>query len=97
MATTFPPCRRGDGDDRTPVGIHEGISRLACHQGHGEQTRTSCGNCHPKMSNCGLDVEKMDTTFRSRTGRHNIHPFECLDCHIHGVPKRRNAVGEKGD
>jgi hypothetical protein len=83
----------GDSDDRTPVGIHEGIGCLACHQGHGERTRASCANCHPKMSNCGLDVEKMDTTFRSRSSRHNIHFFRCVDCHTHGVPKRRDSAG----
>jgi len=82
----------GDGDDRTPIGIHEGISCLACHQGHGEQTRASCANCHPKMSNCGLDVEKMDTTFRSRASRHNIHSFQCVDCHTRVVPKKRRVV-----
>ena len=53
----------GSGDDRTPVGVHEGLSCLACHLKHGQQTRASCANCHPRLSNCGLDVEKMDTTF----------------------------------
>jgi len=82
----------GRGDDRTPAGIHEGISCLACHQGHGEQTRASCANCHPKMSNCGLDVEKMDTTFRARGSRHNIHFFQCVDCHREGVPRKRKPA-----
>jgi len=89
------PMQAGDGDDRTPIGIHEGISCLACHQGHGEQTRASCANCHPKMSNCGLDVEKMDTTFRARSSKHNIHFFQCVDCHTHGVPKKRNVVAAR--
>ena len=26
----------------------------------------SCANCHPQLSNCGLDVETMDTTFKHR-------------------------------
>ncbi len=55
----------GSGDDRTAIGVHEGISCLSCHLKHGQKTRASCAECHPKMSNCGLDVEKMDTTFRS--------------------------------
>ena len=55
----------GSGDDRTAIGVHEGISCLACHLKHGQKTRASCAECHPKMSNCGLDVEKMDTTFLS--------------------------------
>jgi nitrate/TMAO reductase-like tetraheme cytochrome c subunit len=57
----------GSGDDRTPVGVHEGLSCLACHEKHGQKTRASCANCHPHLSNCGLDVETMDTTFRVKS------------------------------
>jgi hypothetical protein len=81
----------GSGDDRTGMGVHEGISCLACHAQHGQQTRASCANCHPKMSNCGLDVEKMDTTFRSTGSKHNVHWVKCADCHTHGVPKKKVA------
>lgn len=63
----------GSSDDRTAIGVHEGISCLACHAQHGQTTRASCAVCHPKMSNCGLDMEKMDTTFRSAESKHNIH------------------------
>ena len=79
----------GSGDDRTGIGVHEGISCLSCHSQHGQQTRASCTTCHPKMSNCGLDVEKMDTTFLSSESRHNIHWVKCADCHRQGVPKKR--------
>ncbi len=78
----------GSGDDRTGTGVHEGISCLACHQKHMQTTRASCATCHPRLSNCGLDVEKMDTTFRSSTSEHNIHFVKCADCHTKGVPKR---------
>jgi cytochrome c7-like protein/cytochrome c554/c'-like protein len=78
----------GSGDDRTGVGVHEGISCLACHDKHGETTRASCASCHPRLSNCGLDVEKMDTTFASAGSRHNIHFAKCADCHTKGMPKR---------
>lgn len=81
----------GSGDDRTAVGVHEGLSCLACHQKHGQQTRASCATCHPRLSNCGLDVEKMDTTFLSRTSKHNIHFVKCTDCHQEGVPPKRKA------
>lgn len=81
----------GSGDDRTPVGVHEGISCLTCHERHTQNTRASCAGCHPKMSNCGLDVEKMDTTFRDPASRHNIHFVKCADCHPKGVPPRRRA------
>ena len=69
------------GDDRTGMGVHEGISCLACHAQHGQKTRASCATCHPKMSNCGLDVETMDTTFKSADSKHNVHWVKCADCH----------------
>jgi hypothetical protein len=83
----------GSGDDRTGLGVHEGISCLACHAQHGQTTRASCATCHPKMSNCGLDVEKMDTTFASQGSKHNVHWVKCADCHPKGVPKKKVGVG----
>jgi hypothetical protein len=80
----------GSGDDRTPVGVHEGLSCLACHQKHGMTTRASCADCHPRLSNCGLDVEKMDTTFLSPASRYDIHFVKCSDCHPKGVPPKRS-------
>ena len=82
----------GSGDDRTPVGVHEGISCLACHAGHNESAAASCKNCHPQMSHCDLDVEKMDTTFATAKSAHNIHWVRCTDCHQHGVPKPKTTV-----
>ncbi len=79
----------GSGDDRTPLGVHEGLSCLACHQTHGEWTRRSCADCHPRLSNCGLDVEKMDTTFLNPKSPHNVHTVKCVDCHVNGVPKAK--------
>ena len=79
----------GSGDDRTPVGVHEGLSCFACHQGHGQKTRASCATCHPQLSNCGLNVEAMDTTFKSTKSPHNIHFVKCVDCHTQGVPKKK--------
>jgi hypothetical protein len=80
------------GDDRTPTGVHEGISCLACHARHGMTTRASCAGCHPRLSNCGLDVETMDTTFKSLDSPHNIHNVACQDCHPRGVPRRTTAT-----
>ncbi len=79
----------GSGDDRTPLGVHEGLSCLACHEAHGETTRQSCATCHPRLSNCGLDVEKMDTTFRDLKSPHNVHTVRCVDCHPKGVPPKK--------
>lgn len=87
----------GSGDDRTPVGVHEGISCLTCHERHTQNTRASCAGCHPKMSNCGLDVEKMDTSFRDPANRHNIHFVKCSDCHPRGVPPRRRQAVRPAD
>jgi hypothetical protein len=77
------------GDDRTPVGVHEGLSCLACHAKHGQTTRASCDGCHPRLSNCGIDVAKMDTTFRTRESLHDIHRVACIDCHPKGVPQKK--------
>jgi Cytochrome c554 and c-prime len=80
------------GDDRTPIGVHEGLSCFACHGVHGQQTRASCATCHPRLSNCGIDVEKMDTTFKDKSSKHNIHFVKCVDCHTKGVPKKKSVA-----
>lgn len=77
------------GDDRTPVGVHEGLSCQACHATHGLTTRASCAGCHPRLSNCGIDVEKMDTSFKSPGSRHDVHRVTCRDCHPRGVPRKK--------
>ncbi|HVN80677.1 MAG TPA: hypothetical protein VMW38_16900 [Terriglobia bacterium] len=77
------------GDDRTAIGVHEGIGCLGCHDPHTLDARASCANCHPRLSNCGLDVAKMDTSFRSQASLHNIHFVSCAECHPKGVPKSK--------
>lgn len=89
----LPTAQVRSSDDRTPVGVHEGISCLGCHQQHGQGTRASCGTCHPRLSNCGIDVETMDTTFKSTKSSHNVHFVKCADCHKNGVPKKRVDPG----
>ena len=78
----------GTSDDRTPRGAHEGLSCFSCHLGHSMETRESCSLCHPKLSNCGLDVAKMDTTANSPSSKHNIHTVACIDCHKTGIPPK---------
>jgi len=78
----------GTSDDRTPRGVHEGISCLACHETHSNSARSSCKNCHPAISNCKLDVEKMNTTFLDQTSKNNIHFVACTDCHAKGRPAK---------
>ena len=84
----------GSSDDRTPTGVHEGISCAACHAPHSNDTRGSCVQCHPARSSCGLDVTAMDTTYRSRASSNNIHRVKCLDCHPGGAPKK--STGKNG-
>lgn len=81
----------GSGDDRTPMGVHEGLSCFSCHNGHNENARASCKTCHPQMSHCGIDVEKMDTTYLKAGSPHNIHWVKCTDCHQHGIPRKKAA------
>ena len=76
------------GDDRTPIGVHEGLSCFSCHLQHGEQTRASCNSCHAQHQDCKLDVEEMNTTFKDKASKHNIHSVKCIDCHEKGVPQK---------
>ena len=78
----------GTDDDRTPRGVHEGISCLACHDSHSNSAISSCKICHPAISNCKLDVEKMNTTFFDKSSKNNIHFVSCTDCHTKGRPAK---------
>ncbi|MDA3923642.1 MAG: multiheme c-type cytochrome [Kiritimatiellae bacterium] len=82
----------GSCDDCTPTGVHEGISCAACHKPHSNDTRGSCVTCHPRFTACSQDVMAMDTTYRSRKSKHNIHRLKCIDCHTKGVPERPASV-----
>ena len=77
----------GTSDDRTPTGVHEGLSCLDCHSSHTNSAKASCATCHPAFSNCGINVELMDTSFRSAGSKHNIHTMACGDCHNGQRPK----------
>lgn len=71
----------GSEDDRTPTGVHEGISCVACHSPHSNDARNSCKTCHPAISNCGLDVTKMNTSYFDINSQNNIHSVSCKSCH----------------
>ena len=79
----------GTSDDRTPRGVHEGLGCLACHDSHSNDARQSCVNCHPAISNCGLDVTTMNTTFFDKSSPHDVHFVSCIDCHTKGIPKKK--------
>ncbi len=78
----------GTDDDRTPMGVHEGIGCLACHDSHSNSATASCKHCHPAISNCKLDVEKMNTTYSDQKSKNNIHFVACTDCHTSGRPAK---------
>lgn len=40
----------GSEDDRTVVGVHEGLSCIACHHPHSGETKNSCMKCHPSLT-----------------------------------------------
>lgn len=71
----------GTGDDKTPRGVHTGLSCLACHDPHSNDARNSCINCHPAISNCKQDVTKMNTTYLDPNSPNDIHTVSCSDCH----------------
>lgn len=71
----------GSSDDRTPTGVHEGISCMACHEKHSNNSKRSCKSCHPAISNCGLDVTTMNTSYASPESKNNIHFVSCESCH----------------
>jgi len=81
----------GTSDDRTPRGVHEGISCLICHNPHSNDARQSCVKCHPPISNCKLDVTIMNTSYADQGSPNNIHWVTCTDCHINGIPKKELA------
>jgi hypothetical protein len=84
--------RAGTSDDRTPRGVHEGLSCGACHAPHSNDASGSCANCHPQLSNCGLAVDTMDTSYRNPASPHNIHFVACGDCHTQEFLRRHGRA-----
>jgi hypothetical protein len=77
----------GSGDDRTPRGVHAKLSCFDCHKGHSLNARSSCADCHPAESHCGLEVQRMDTSYSAKSSPNDIHTVRCQDCHPQGVPE----------
>lgn len=85
----------GSADDRTPRGVHEGLSCSACHSPHSNDASASCGNCHPQLSNCGIPVDTMDTSFRDPNSPNNIHFVACGDCHERAFLRRVGRIADE--
>ena len=71
----------GTSDDRTPRGVHEGLSCNDCHETHSNSARKSCQSCHPAISNCNMNVTKMNTSYADVKSPNNIHFVACSSCH----------------
>ena len=79
----------GSGDDRTPMGVHEGLSCISCHDGHNENARASCKTCHPA-----------DVPLRDRRGEDGHHLPDCRKRaqhplgQVHGLSPARHTPAE---
>jgi hypothetical protein len=82
----------GTSDDRTPRGVHEGLSCMACHETHSNNAKNSCKTCHPAMSNCKIDVTKMNTSYADAKSPNNIHFVACTDCHKDGKRLKQRTI-----
>lgn len=71
----------GSEDDKTPTGVHEGISCRACHRDHSNNPKDACKTCHPAVTSCNEDVMAMNTTYLRRDSPNDIHSMKCTDCH----------------
>lgn len=78
----------GTEDDRTPAGVHEGLSCSSCHETHSNNAINSCSLCHPAISNCKLDVTTMNTSYYDKESENNIHFVACGDCHDEGFLRK---------
>jgi hypothetical protein len=71
----------GSQDDKTPIGVHEGLGCISCHEPHSNDASNSCAKCHPAISNCGMDVNMMNTSHFDPNSPNDIHFVSCADCH----------------
>ena len=85
----------GSQDDHTPTGVHEGISCNACHSPHSNDARNSCIHCHPAISNCGIDVTKMNTSYMDEKSPNDIHTVSCGSCHADVPAIRAKALWKR--
>lgn len=86
----------GSSDDKTPTGIHEGLSCMACHNPHSGDTRNACVKCHTDRSNsCRRDVTTMDTIYRNKASKADVHRMTCATCHPNDAEARKRAASAR--
>jgi hypothetical protein len=82
----------GTDDSRDLKGsVHEGLQCVACHltKNMNINPMASCNskNCHPKVDpNKMPTIDKLDTTWRNKNSKNNIHFITCTTCHEARVP-----------
>ncbi|GHV58012.1 hypothetical protein FACS1894182_08500 [Bacteroidia bacterium] len=60
----------GSEDDRTVTGVHQGISCIACHRPHSGETKESCVQCHPSLTDEQVkQVFEQPHTYTIRNGK----------------------------
>jgi len=79
---------------RDPRGsVHHGAACAVCHFQKGSamslSARGACARCHPKEGDKHEDVTKLDTTYRSKESRNDIHSIRCSTCHPDGIPPKK--------
>jgi hypothetical protein len=79
---------------RDPRGsVHHGIACTVCHFQKGSEmslgARGSCAGCHPREGDRHPDVTALDTTYRAKESRNDIHSIRCSTCHPGGIPGKK--------
>jgi hypothetical protein len=79
---------------RDPKGsVHHGAACAVCHFQKGSAmslgARGSCGRCHPREGDKHPGVTTLDTTYRSKGSRNDIHSIRCSTCHPEGIPAKK--------
>ena len=88
----------GSGDDRTPMGVHEGISCFSCHNGHNQNARGLLQDLPPARCLIAASTWRRWTRpMPTPPARTTSTGSSCADCHQHGIPKAKTpAPGKNG-
>ena len=84
----------GSGDDRTGIGVHEGISCLACHRAARPKDAGFVRHLPPQDVELRPGRGEDGYHVRSPGSKHNIHWVKCADCHTKGVPRKKTQAAD---